>query len=201
MTERKEEASELVRKIKQGLDRDANLRRLCELYFASVDLFFLRQGVQQKDREDLTQNVFLNVCKSIESLREEDRFEGWLFTSARNVFLTYVAQVKSHGRQVSLEENPLGLEDPLPLDERLADPGSTPLDKILEREKVDALHQACGSLPEQQRRCLELKLRGLSYKAISALLNIDVETVRSHLYEARKSLREKLHAAGPEEKQ
>ncbi len=107
MTDKKEEASELIRRIRQGIEPEANLRRLCELYLSSVDIFFLRQGVQQKDREDLTQNVFLNVCKSIGNLRDEDRFEGWLFTTARNIFLTYVTQSEPMGDTKLLSMKPL----------------------------------------------------------------------------------------------
>jgi len=183
-------AMELVLRIKRGVAEKESLRQLCALYLPSVDLFFLRQNVGQKDRQDLTQNVFLRVCKDIGSLREAERFEGWLFTIARHVFLTYIVQERVHARQqLSLEDVLVPTENSPRFEEKLADPGANPLEDLLQQEELDVLREACELLPDQQRRCLELRMTGLSYEAIATLLGIQVETVRSHLYEARKSLR------------
>jgi RNA polymerase sigma factor (sigma-70 family) len=82
-----------------------------------------------------------------------------------------------------------GMENP---EATLAVPGGQ-LDGLLDEERWRALRRAVAELPEQMRDCLTLRLyHQLSYGEIAAVKKISVETVKAHLFRARKKLQEKL---------
>jgi len=54
---------ELIREIKNGLNVEANFRRLFELHHARILRFFRRKGFPPEDCRDLTQETFISVYK------------------------------------------------------------------------------------------------------------------------------------------
>ena len=56
-------------------------------------------------------------------------------------------------------------------------PGATPEERVLHLEKVKLLRTAWQGLPEQQRRCLQLRSEGLRYREIAVILGVSVTTV------------------------
>ncbi|MBI4468760.1 MAG: sigma-70 family RNA polymerase sigma factor [Acidobacteria bacterium] len=71
--------------------------------------------------------------------------------------------------------------------------GSHPADRVVEQEKIRVLREALAELPEQMRRCVQLRVTDdISYQEIGAILGINSNTVKVHLFQARKVLAEKL---------
>jgi RNA polymerase sigma factor (sigma-70 family) len=69
---------------------------------------------------------------------------------------------------------------------------------VLERERTVALSQAIQGLPEQMRTCFLLRYdQGRKYKEIAVLMKISIDTVKAHLFQARKRL--KLELTDPED--
>jgi RNA polymerase sigma factor (sigma-70 family) len=66
---------------------------------------------------------------------------------------------------------------------------ASPAREIYERERRDALARAVNGLPPQMRQILALRVdQDLKYREIAALLRISVDTVKSHLFQARQRL-------------
>ena len=187
--------SELIREIKQGRNVEANFRWLFERHHAQILRFFRRKGFDREDCRDLTQETFISVYKGLRDLRHEEQFESWLFAIAHNVWCSLIESRSAQKRSVKL----LSLEgegesgDRPPVAARIADKGADPLTVVLENEKMEKLREALQCLPQQMRRCAQLRVvHDLSYVEIAQLMGLSVNTVKAHLHQAQKALRAQL---------
>lgn len=188
---------ELIREIKQGLNVEANFHWLFNRHHAQILRFFRRKGFDTEDSRDLTQETFVSVYKGLKDLRQEEQFESWLFAIAHNVWCSLIESRTAQKRAVTL----LPLEgegesaDRPSIGERLADRSTDPLTAALEKEKIEKLREALQHLPQQMRRCAQLRVvHDLSYVEIAALMGVSVNTVKAHLHQAQKALRTQLSA-------
>ncbi len=190
----------LVELIQAGTGVEADFGRLFELHDRRVRNFFQQRGFSPEDARDLTQDVFLRVFRGIASFRLESGFKTWLFEIADHVYQNELRRRgagKRKGWEISLETGgkdeegkPAGYEPP-PSEPRA-------LDDVLERERSIALSQAIQALPDQMRTCFLLRYdQGRKYKEIAVLMKISIDTVKAHLFQARKRL--KLELAEPED--
>ena len=188
---------ESIREIKQGLNVEDNFRWLFERHYAQILRFFRRKGLQPEDCRDLTQETFVSVYRGIKELRQEDQFESWLFSIAHNVWCSLIESQSAQKRSATVLplESEGETEDRLPLAARIADRGADPLTVALEKEKLEKLREALQHLPQQMRRCAQLRVvHDLSYAEIAALMGISVNTVKAHLHQAQSALRAQMSA-------
>lgn len=138
------------------------------------------------DAEDLVQKTLAAVYSSVRQLEDEAKFLAWLFTIARNARYTALKQQQQEGRLVAG-----GME----LAEKLPDPktASSPYDQQLDEKRLAEVSAAIENLPSQERCCQLLRVQHeLSYEEIADTLRLSVNTVRNHLAEARKNLRQRF---------
>ena len=139
------------------------------------------------DAEDLTQEVFVRVFRSLSSYTP-GTFEGWLHRITTNLFLDQVRR-KQRIRFDALADN---------AGDRLAgaDPGP---ERAFEHANLDVdIQQALGRLSPDFRAAVVLcDIEGLSYEEIAATLDIKLGTVRSRIHRARAQLRQTLAHRGP----
>jgi RNA polymerase sigma-70 factor (ECF subfamily) len=141
----------------------------------------------QHDAEDLTQEVFVRVFRSLDTYTP-GTFEGWLHRITTNLFLDQVRR-KARIRF-----------DALPDDsgDRLAgrEPGP---ERAFEHLNLDLdVQAALDQLPPQFRAAVVLcDIEGLSYEEIAEALDIKLGTVRSRIHRARAMLRESLADRAP----
>ena len=176
---------------------EENFRQLFERYYAQTYRFFQRKGFSSEDCRELAQETFLSVYKGLKGFRQESPFEHWLFAIAENIWRSELERRKARKRDapvVSLDEEVAYGDDEIsPLAARIADPAPDQLDRTIEKEKSQKLHEALRRLPEQMQRCTELRvLHDLSYSEIAGLMNISINTVKAHLHQAKKELSEML---------
>lgn len=168
-----------------GSPREEDFRRLFDLFYPRLVHFFARRGFPPQDCLDLTQETFLGIYRGIGSFRRDSRFETWLFSIATNAWrkrLRRDVAGKREGREVPLEPA-----------EDARDEAPAPGEDTLRRERSRLLREAVEKLPEQMRRCLVLRVyQEMKYREIAALLRLSPETVKVHLFQARKRLREEL---------
>lgn len=186
MDDPSEPVQEIIERL-QSAPREEDFRRLFDLYYPRVVHFFARRGFPPQDCQDLTQETFLGIYKGIGTFRRDARFETWLFTIATNAWrkrLRHGTAGKREGQEVPLE--PEGAAPP--------DTAEPPADEeMLRRERSRRLREAVEKLPEQMRRCLTLRVyQEMKYREIAALLRLSPETVKVHLFQARRRLREEL---------
>lgn len=142
----------------------------------------------QHDAEDLTQETFLRVFRSL-STYSPGTFEGWLHRITTNLFLDQVRRK----RRVRID--PWGDET-----ERLpASAASTP-ERGFEHANLDSdVQRALDELPPEFRAAVVLcDMEGLSYEEIGVTLGVKLGTVRSRIHRGRAQLRESLAHRAPD---
>jgi len=132
------------------------------------------------EAEEIAQEVFLRVHRSIAEFRGEAKLSTWLYAITSRLCLNRLAAAERRHPRVggeALEDVPAG------------DTGGG-----LEREEVEAaLRQAIAALPEERRIVVVLRdIEGLSYEEIASALDLELGTVRSRLHRARMDLKAKL---------
>jgi RNA polymerase sigma factor (sigma-70 family) len=139
------------------------------------------------DAEDLTQEVFVRVFRSLHTYTP-GTFEGWLHRITTNLFLDS-ARRKSRIRFDALPDD---------ADNRLPSPVATP-DAAYLNQLFDAdIEAALASLPPDFRAAVVLcDVEGLSYEEISDVLDLKMGTVRSRIHRGRTMLRSALSHRAP----
>lgn len=140
-----------------------------------MGLSFFRNA---EDALDFTQDVFLKAFRNLSRFEGRSRFSTWLYKIAYN---TAVNGVNRRREYRSLAE-----EDPV-ID------GDTPERNVLRGAVRDAVLEAVRDLPERYRSCVDLFFfYDRSYQEIEAITGFPVNTVKSHVFRAKKLLRDKL---------
>lgn len=177
-----------VRRFQQGIDRDGAFRFLYETYFPAVQRFFARKGLAAEDCLDLTQETFLGIYKGLDAYEHRQRFAAWLYRVATTTYLKRRRQ-ETTGKRSAVEVSRDAMENPEPT---LATP-SRQLKGLLDQERRKTLATAVRELPEQMRDCLTLRLyHQLAYREIAVIKKLSIQTVKAHLFRARKKLKEEL---------
>jgi RNA polymerase sigma-70 factor (ECF subfamily) len=177
--------------VQAGCDGERNFRLLFERFHRPVERFFARRGVRPEDCLDLTQETFLCIYRGLENYRSEGRLSHWVLRIAATTYLQWVRASKA-AKRTGRETPPEEAEEAAPA-LRLS---SRQLDALLEGELRLALRRAVGELPDQMRNCLLLRLdRELSTPEIATLMRLAPDTVKAHLFQARRRLKERLGAA------
>ncbi|MBI3723909.1 RNA polymerase sigma factor [bacterium] len=159
-------------------------RVLYEKYSHRIYVFARRFLGDQQYAEDVTQEVFLQVFRKLDSFRGDSKFSTWLFRVTVN-------SCKNKRRSVERERR----LDPETFIERTraGEPAAPPERELGHRELRDEIEQALSSLTEEQRAIVLLKgARGLSYEEIGEVLGQSENQVRGKLYRARKLFRDAL---------
>ncbi|WP_459974275.1 RNA polymerase sigma factor SigE [Mycobacterium sp. MUNTM1] len=142
-----------------------------------------RLSGNQHDAEDLTQETFIRVFRSVQNY-QPGTFEGWLHRITTNLFLDMVRR-RSRIRMEALPED----YERVPADE--PNPEQIYHDSRLGPD----LQAALDSLPPEFRAAVVLcDIEGLSYEEIGATLGVKLGTVRSRIHRGRQALRDYLAA-------
>ena len=144
-----------------------------------------RLSGNQHDAEDLTQETFIRVFRSLQNYRP-GTFEGWLHRITTNLFLDMVRR-RNKIRMEALPEE----YDRVPAD--TPDP-----QQIYAEANLDAdLQRALDALAPDFRAAVVLcDIEGLSYEEIAATLDVKLGTVRSRIQRGRQAIRDHLAAEG-----
>jgi len=178
------EEDRIVAELQRGMDVETNFHRLFSRYYGPVRQFFAHRGFAPEECEDLTQEAFLNVYRSISSYRGAADFGTWLYGILNNVYRNAMRRrqaIKRSGAAVSLDTW---------VDEGFLE-RSDPAEEIVDRDALIRVGRALRELPPQMRRTLILySYYGHSYREVAKVLGISVHTVKTHLAQARKRLKD-----------
>ncbi|MEU5973375.1 RNA polymerase sigma factor SigE [Streptomyces sp. NPDC047315] len=142
----------------------------------------------QHDAEDLTQEVFVRVFRSL-STYTPGTFEGWLHRITTNLFLDMVRR-KQRIRFDSLGDDAA---------ERLPSREPSPQQAFNDTHFDADVQQALDTLAPEFRAAVVLcDIEGLSYEEIAATLGVKLGTVRSRIHRGRSHLRKALKHRSPE---
>jgi RNA polymerase sigma factor (sigma-70 family) len=139
------------------------------------------------DAEDLTQEVFVRVFRSLSSYTP-GTFEGWLHRITTNLFLDQ-ARRKAKIRFDALADD---------AETRIASRAITPDTQVLNDLFDDDVEAALAALPPDFRAAVVLcDIEGLSYEEIADVLSLKLGTVRSRIHRGRTMLRKALAHRAP----
>ncbi|MDR2661977.1 MAG: sigma-70 family RNA polymerase sigma factor [Treponema sp.] len=129
-----------------------------------------------EDAADFTQEVFIKAYRNLGSFGGRSRFSTWLYRIAYN---TAVNGINRRREYQSLAEDP-------PTEEG-------PEQQVLRRAAQQAVKDAVAELPEKYRICVDLFFfYDRSVREIGEITGLPENTVKSHVFRAKKLLREKL---------
>jgi RNA polymerase sigma-70 factor (ECF subfamily) len=173
-----------------GGDRAA-FEDLVRRYMKAIFNFVYRMTGNYAEADDLTQDVFLQVYKSLPSARLDLPFRPWLYVIARNKCLDSLKRKRA--LNFSALTDPETAESPI---DSVADPDPLP-DAVLEHADLQRiLRQAILRLPERYRTVVSLRYAGeLSFAEIAETLGLPENTVKTHFQRAKAILRRELQGA------
>lgn len=154
---------------------------LVEQHADNVYRLAYRLSGNQHDAEDLTQETFMRVFRSLKNYRP-GTFEGWLHRITTNLFLDMVR----HRSTIRMEA--------LPEDYDRVEGTSPNTEQHYEMHNLDpALEKALDQLPPDFRVAVVLcDVLGMSYGEIATTLGVKMGTVRSRIHRSRAQLRDML---------
>ncbi|HXG30867.1 MAG TPA: sigma-70 family RNA polymerase sigma factor [Thermodesulfobacteriota bacterium] len=175
---------ELMLRAKSG-DESA-FTDLMRRHYKGLVNYIYRFTNDREASEDVAQEVFLRVYRSVKSYKPEARFSTWLYKIATNLCLTRIKS-KARERNVSLDE----IEE---ITGDLGDSDSESADQVTFRKEIrNAIFEALESLSERERVAIILcKYEGLPYEEVAEVIGCTVGAVKTYVYRGRMKLIEML---------
>lgn len=168
----------------RGRDPDA-LSRLVAVYSERVFGLLYRLTGSRDVAEDLLQETFLRVVRSIEDYEHTGRFESWLFRIAANLARD---RARRHGRP------PVASIDDVDVDAgRLVPAGDNPAERVADGDERRRLEAALARLPDLDREVIALRhYSELPFREIAELLGVPLGTALARAHRALVHLRREL---------
>lgn len=163
------------------------LSTLVELYSPRVFGLLYRLCGSREAAEDLMQETFLRVVRTIDRYEHSGKFEAWLFRIAANLARDSARKSRRRGWTISLSGEAAEGDDPVILGQAQAD---GPEQRIMQAEASDRLETCLRRLTEPEREILMLRhYSGLSFSEIARLLEVPLGTALARAHRALKRLR------------
>lgn len=156
----------------------------------ALSTFAYHLTYNEADADDLVQDAYLRAYKSIHSYQEGTNAKAWLFRILRNAFINEYRKKSNQPTKVDYEEvvNFHKEEDDTSYSSYL-----DLREEMFEGMMGDEVTMAINSLSDEARVVILLcDIEGFKYDEIATILGVPIGTVRSRLFRARNSLKERL---------
>lgn len=141
------------------------------------------------DTDEVVQECYIRIYRHLPSLREVEKFYGWVMRVIVNQCNTYRAQ-KGRRQVYNLDEQIEVKNEDIAFRSR---PPDSPRQNLLRNELGGEILAAVDRLPNRQRAAIILyELEGNSIKEIAGALNCSEGAVKFNLHQARKRLQQEL---------
>lgn len=176
-----------------GREQDRRITAVIRLEGARLKNFIRRRVPDDRDAEDILQEVFYELVEAYRAMKPIEQVSGWLYRVARNritdLFRKKRPEAPGHGLMKAGDGEPASLEELLPSADE--GPEATYARTIL----VEELEAALDELPEEQRRAfIGHELEGRSFKDLAQATGVSVNTLTLRKHRAVTHLRERLEA-------
>lgn len=152
-------------------------RKIFRGNFHKIVLFAQRYVNEREPATDIAQECFVRLWNSRAEFLAEEKIMGFLYTTARHLSLDYIKHsdvVSAHVQQLPVDSESFFQET------------------ITEEETYEMVYKAINNLPPQGRKVILLTLEGKSNPEIAEILQISVNSVRTHKQNAYKKLKSLL---------
>lgn len=174
---------DIVKSIIQGFTDNFSL--IIERYQQKIFSIGIRFFKNEDDARDFTQELFIKVFNKLNTFKAKSAFKYWLIKIAYNMGINQIKSIKEKNIQslTELDSQERSLEN-----------------KHINQEIRDTLEKAICKLPANYKICIDLYFFwGLSYKEISSIANIPLNTIKSNVLRAKKILYTSLKGTIAEE--
>jgi RNA polymerase sigma-70 factor (ECF subfamily) len=170
-------------------------REIFDRYFPRIRSFFKGRGFSDDEAADLTQETLLRVFKNIDRLRTRSSLEAWILRVASNLYkneIRFRRAGKRAGHEVALDAAAENMQEALEEAALRSSPRTpNPLENALSKEAIETVDGCIEQLAPRMRQCLvAYAYQERKYQEIAELLSISIESVKAHIHQARRQLRE-----------
>jgi RNA polymerase sigma-70 factor (ECF subfamily) len=182
----------LIRRLQERDERA--FEEVVRLYENKVFNLVFRMIGNQEEAEDLAQEVFVTVFKSVDSFRGEAKFSTWLYRIAANHCknrMKYLGRrsYKQTGELDEAAEREAQNAQPSALRPQVDGPDAVFEGLELER----TVQRAMAALDPEHREVIVLRdIEDLTYEEIAEITGVELGTVKSRLHRARLQLKERM---------
>jgi RNA polymerase sigma-70 factor, ECF subfamily len=140
--------------------------------------------------EDLTQEVFIRMYRSLDSYdAEKAAFTTWITTMTRNLLVDHFRKTKHDRMTDSLESTVTADDDGPTLGDQIQDASVTPDIRLASQETKRLVHRALQRLSPELREAVILRdLQDMDYRDIAQVLKVPEGTVKSRINRGRTEL-------------
>jgi len=186
-----EDTQAVVSLVERCISGDASAwEQIVQQYNRRIYNICYRFAGSTDDAEDLTQEVFIRMYKTLKSYdTSKGAFVTWVTTITRNLLVDHFRRSKLERMTDSLDAAPSGDEDALTLGEQLPDTGPAPEAQFHSLETRQVVHQALQKLSPELREAVILRdLQDMDYRDIASVLKVPEGTVKSRINRGRTEL-------------
>jgi RNA polymerase sigma-70 factor, ECF subfamily len=151
--------------------------KVWEEFHPGLKQFILKRVSDEQNAEDILQDVFLKIHTRIDTLRDEEKLQSWIYQIARNVIADYY---REHKATVALSEALLLPEEPV-------------VDDDVVKDLLPSVRTMVDSLPAEYRQALLLtEYEGLTQRELAERLGLSLSGAKSRVQRAREKLKAML---------
>jgi len=133
------------------------------------------------EAEDLTQDIFLKIFKSLHTFDSRANFQTWLISVSRNLCIDHYRSVRKERETINRDVDASELMPVAKTQGQLA--------MMEQRDRVELLREALGALPKTLRTAVLMRdIQELSYHEIAETLQLPEGTVKSRINRGRNEL-------------
>jgi RNA polymerase sigma-70 factor (ECF subfamily) len=133
------------------------------------------------EAEDLTQDIFLKIFKSLDTFDRRANFQTWLISISRNLCIDHYRSVRKERETIDRDVDAGNLAPATP------EPG--PVAALEQQDRVELLKEALSALPDTLRTAVLMRdIQELSYQEIADRLRLPEGTVKSRINRGRTEL-------------
>lgn len=152
-----------------------DLDGIYQMYFKDVYLYLRSLSMGEDVAEEIAQEAFTKALKSIDSYDGSKDIRAWLFTIAKNTYLTYCKKQRIYANEAELELQ--------------TDPGSYFTEQIENEEQALQIHRYLHRMKEPYKEVFSLRIFGeLSFEKIGLIFGKSAGWARVTYHRARKQI-------------
>lgn len=158
------------------------LEKLITENMKSIFGFALTRLGNVNEAEYLASDIFYQIIKSADGLRDDERFYGFMWKVAENVYIDYLRKKSKNSKYISQA------------DDSIPDESESVSDEIVKKEELNLLRRELSFLSKQYREATVLYyIENLSCSEIAKKLQTSTEMIKYYLFRARKIIREGMN--------
>ncbi len=175
-------------------EQDQRIAEAVKLEGARLRNFIRRRVPDERDAEDILQEVFYELVEAYRMMKPIERVSAWLYRVARNRITDLFRKRKPE----ALANDPMAVNaegESLLLEDLLPSPDAGPEAAYARTVLVEELDAALDELPEEQRQVFVAhEMEGQSFKELAQTTGVNVNTLILRKHRAVVHLRERLEA-------